>query len=64
MIIEDLVMLSAMGPPGGGRTVISNRLVRHYNMITYTELDADTISHIFTSLATFFMKKFNDTIRE
>lgn len=39
MKIEDVVFLSAMGPPGGGRAVITARLKRHYNIIAYTELD-------------------------
>jgi hypothetical protein len=36
MKIERLIMLSAMGPPGGGRTFITPRLVRHFNVIAYT----------------------------
>jgi len=32
--IVDLFMISAMGMPGGGRSVISNRLVRHSNVIS------------------------------
>ena len=31
--------MTAMGPPGGGRTFITNRLIRHFNMITYTDMD-------------------------
>jgi len=38
MKIEDVIILSAMGPPGGGRTFISNRIVRHFNVIAYDEL--------------------------
>ena len=53
-----------MGPPGGGRSVITGRLSRHYNVIAYTELNAETIKHIFTSILSSFMKKFNDTIKE
>lgn len=29
-------MLAAMGPPGGGRTFITARLIRHFNVIAYT----------------------------
>jgi len=43
MKIEDIVMLSAMGPPGGGRTAITPRLLRHFNVISYTDLDKETI---------------------
>lgn len=36
--IEDMYFISAMGPPGGGRAVITPRLQRHFNVITYTDL--------------------------
>ena len=39
MNLEDLLILTTMGPPGGGRTFITGRLVRHFNVIAYTELD-------------------------
>ena len=43
MNLQDIMLLSAMGPPGGGRSAITNRLMRHYNIIAYTELDESTI---------------------
>jgi dynein heavy chain len=52
-----------MGPPGGGRTFITGRLVRHFNVISYTELDKDTIKMIFTSLMTNFYKKYSESVR-
>ena len=36
--IEDMLFVSAMGPPGGGRAAITARLQRHFNIITYTDL--------------------------
>jgi len=39
MRLEDIVLLSAMGPPGGGKTYITARLKRHYNLLSYTELE-------------------------
>lgn len=45
--MEDLIILTAMGPPGGGRTFITNRMVRHFNVIGYTELENNTIKNIF-----------------
>jgi len=39
MKFEDIVLLSAMGPPGGGRTSVTGRMLRHFNIIAYTELD-------------------------
>ncbi len=56
-------MLSAMGPPGGGRTFITPRLIRHFNVIAYTELDSETINVIFTSLVDHFYKKFDESVK-
>ena len=47
-------MLSVMGLPGGGRTKITNRMVRHYNLLMYTELDEGTIKQIFNALMSHF----------
>ena len=47
-----------MGPPGGGRTFITNRVIRHFNILAYTELPNDIINTIFSSLLNFYFKKF------
>ena len=64
MKIENIILLTALGPPGGGRTQITARIVRHFNMIAYTELDNQTISNIFTQVMTHFMKRFNDEVKD
>jgi len=43
MYIEDIILVSAMGPPGGGRSNITARLKRHYNIIAYTNLGKESI---------------------
>jgi dynein heavy chain len=58
MFLEDVTLLAAMGPPGGGRTNITARFVRHFNILAYTELDNNTISGIFSKLAKHFLRKF------
>jgi dynein heavy chain len=63
MRLEDLMVLCTMGPPGGGRTFITNRLVRHFNMLAYTELPSDIINSIFTSLLAFYLRKFPESVR-
>merc|ERR1719253_1470243 len=35
--IVDVIMVSCMGPPGGGRTFITPRIKRHYNMVAYAD---------------------------
>ena len=52
-----------MGPPGGGRSNITARFVRQFNMLTYTDLDEDTISSIFNTIVKSFFRRFNDNIK-
>ena len=52
-----------MGPPGGGRTFITNRVIRHFNVIAYTDLDKDVINNIFSQLMTNFYRKFSENVR-
>jgi len=61
--LERLIVLAAMGPPGGGRTFITGRLVRHFNVIAYTDLDQETISLIFTQLMGNFYRRFTEPVR-
>ncbi len=64
MRLEDLIVLCTMGPPGGGRTFITNRLVRHFNMLAYTDLPSDIINSIFSSLIGYFFRKFPEAVRQ
>jgi len=56
--IEDIIFISAMGPPGGGRSPITQRLQRHYNIITYTDLDNKSITMIFEQIVKAFIGGF------
>jgi len=58
MKLEEILILAAMGPPGGGRSAITNRIIRHFNVIGYTELDQKTVQRIFSTLLSFFLKNF------
>jgi dynein heavy chain len=62
MYLEDITLLAAMGPPGGGRTFITGRMVRHFNLLAYTEMDNAIIGNIFKSLVKHFLKKFPENI--
>ena len=56
--IEDIVFVAAMGPPGGGRAVITPRLQRHFNIMTYTDVQYESIETIFTTIIKAFYQPF------
>jgi dynein heavy chain len=58
MRIEDIIFVSAMGPPGGGKTFLTKRLERHFNIITYTDLKESSITLIFGTIVEAFLKDF------
>ena len=53
----DLQFIAAMGPPGGGRNPVTNRLLRHFNFISFTDMSEDTLNRIFETILTAFMNK-------
>ena len=63
MKIEDIILVSAMGPPGGGRSPITPRLQRHYNYLTYTDLDSQSISMIFVKILNRFFGSFENDVK-
>jgi len=57
------MFVAAMGPPGGGRSVITQRLQRHFNIITYTVLGAESVEMIFTKIVNKFLSIFTDDVK-
>ena len=53
--IIDTIYVAAMGPPGGGRNPISNRLLRHFSFISFTEIEADSLERIFSTITGSFI---------
>ena len=48
--LEDLLFIGAMGHPGGGRTYLSERFMRHFTLINLTEYSEETLEHIFRTI--------------
>lgn len=62
--IEDIVLISSMGPPGGGRNEITARLQRHFNIMTQTELQEESIYTIFFTIMSAFTANFDSAVKE
>lgn len=62
MKIEDIIFICAMGPPGGGRSPLTKRLERHFNIITYTNLGKESITMIFQKILYAFLAGFSEPI--
>ena len=61
--IEAVLVIAAMGPPGGGRAVVTARLLRHFNIMTYTDLQAESMDTIFSTIINAFYYNFAADIK-
>ncbi|XP_053412126.1 dynein axonemal heavy chain 3 [Nycticebus coucang] len=48
--IVDVLLVTAMGPPGGGRNDITGRFTRHLNIISINAFEDDILTKIFSSI--------------
>jgi dynein heavy chain len=62
MKIEDIIFITAMGPPGGGRSAISHRMKRHFNMLAYPDLAKESIMMIFNKILGAFISSYSGEI--
>lgn len=61
--IKDVFLMAAMGPPGGGRTVISKRLQSRFNLINMTFPSETEINRIFGSMINQKLAEFDDEFK-
>ena len=45
--IIDMSFVGAMGPPGGGRQIVTNRFLRYFSFISFPELENSSMTQIF-----------------
>lgn len=46
----DINFVCAMGPPGGGRNAVTPRLTRHFNYLSFAEMDDISKKRIFSTI--------------
>ncbi|XP_061330226.1 dynein axonemal heavy chain 3 isoform X2 [Pezoporus flaviventris] len=55
--IVDTLLISAMGPPGGGRNDIAGRFTRHLNIVSICSFDDEILTKIFNAVADWHFSK-------
>ncbi|XP_053933024.1 dynein axonemal heavy chain 1 [Cuculus canorus] len=48
--LVDINFVCAMGPPGGGRNAVTPRLTRHFNYLSFTEMEENSKKTIFSTI--------------
>ena len=48
--LVDINFCCAMGPPGGGRNPVTLRLTRHFNHLSFVEMEDDSMRKIFGTI--------------
>jgi dynein heavy chain len=54
--LQDIQLLSAMGPPGGGRNPVTARFTRHFIVSTVNQFNDETLLRIFSTILNAYLK--------
>ncbi|KAI9203256.1 dynein heavy chain and region D6 of dynein motor-domain-containing protein [Polychytrium aggregatum] len=62
-IIQDVEIVAACAPPGGGRNHVTPRLIRHFNLFSIPTPNEMSLAKIFRSIVEGFLKPFTSDVR-
>lgn len=55
--LVDVQFVAAMGPPGGGRTSITQRYVRHFNLLNFVPFSNESLQRVFGTILEWFLQR-------
>ncbi|XP_018647275.1 dynein heavy chain, putative [Schistosoma mansoni] len=56
LTLQDIHLIGAMGPPGGGRNDVTQRFMRHFHVISMTPFNDETMTKIFSTLMNIYIR--------
>lgn len=54
--LTDVQVITAMGPPEGGKNPVTSRFLRHFNIVSITKFSDDTMTKIFGSIVNHYLR--------
>jgi dynein heavy chain len=62
--LVDVQFMAAMGPPGGGRNHITQRYIRHFNMVNFVPFSHDALTAVFGTIVDWFLNSFAGPVKQ